>query len=171
MFSTCARKYSKFLEVCNTLRDLTGVCNWCHLSDVTQAANETTQIITQTLELFLMQLVVQTVEFSTRGYLQISRQLLTTIAALVTTEQHPTRCVYKAPDIQIHSAGVNASLLFTVSSPLRTYTLHINNYEKDADCRNGGRTNNSTCLVPRNKEHMLDVQNACPLLLSLLDHD
>ncbi|XP_046683605.1 gustatory and pheromone receptor 32a-like [Homalodisca vitripennis] len=83
------------------IRILSQIC-YLHLvvslsSDVTQAADETAPIICKLinqdldaglrkqLETFLMQLAVQNVVFSARGFFQISRRMLTTLAATVTT--------------------------------------------------------------------------------------
>ncbi|KAG8309942.1 gustatory receptor [Homalodisca vitripennis] len=85
----------------------TGLWTLCHIcymiqivsssSDVTQAADETSPIICKLinkdldaglkkrLELFLLQLTFQSVEFSAKGIFNINRQMLTTMAATVTT--------------------------------------------------------------------------------------
>ncbi|XP_046683346.1 putative gustatory receptor 28a [Homalodisca vitripennis] len=83
---------------------ITTLCHICYLlvvvsssSDVTQAADETAPIICKLinqdldaglrkqLETFLMQLAAYNVMFSARGFFQISRRMLTTLAATVTT--------------------------------------------------------------------------------------
>ncbi|KAG8294875.1 hypothetical protein J6590_092956 [Homalodisca vitripennis] len=115
MFLSSAKEHPKFIDVYNTLERFATVYNWCHLkepghchichlllvvsssSDVTQATDETAPIICKLinrrldpvlkrrLESFLLQLTAQNVAFSGRGFFQINRKIVTSLAVTVIT--------------------------------------------------------------------------------------